>query len=952
MLLVDKYLYTQQQSGSDRYSQGTHPQQRFDPACEWILSDTSLEDWLVSPSGALTMFGDMGCGKTATASFVAEHLERSLSQSRAAVITYYCRQEETLDLRTVYCSFVYQLLQENEQLKKDFREWFNKLQAERQGTPTDDISSLTRFLQQTIKKSIYSVYVVVDGLDELEEMNRKKLLSLFRDLIRSEAPLKAFLSSREKDDIQKTLGQDSSFDVDSDNHGNGTADSRFPLFHIDMKPTERRDELLARHLATQLLDETIRDTAVSQLSPLAKGSAVWLEMAMRSLEKTNEKRQMEQQLAYLKTNPSLVKLYWDLFVQAAEARCVSSDVVETALETLAVARRPLTVQELSYAVVVDHPSCSDLTHLDATVQSLDLLVSIGPFVSITERDSGQPVVRLIHQSLLELVMEAPPSLWGTMAEGPPYPQPIRNPNQLETRKLQLHATMAGRCAKYLLQEDFNRNLFLRGTMSSTSSPESSPDLSSNEDTPKLSSLPGDDGTRGLFRKLDIYRHPNGLDAGLAQSLGCSLPFYHYAALHWAEHFTQSEEFAGNELREAARRLICTSSHSCANWVKFYRIMARKGNKGFPAAPETITLVSYFNMRGVLVDVLQEDRLPSRSALNEALFWGCRAGHDHVLTLLLLAAGADPNFAIHARHTALHAAAKNGHAECVWALISRGQTHINMTDFPDKRTPLSYACSHGHLDVVQELLKRHYCRPDREDNEGNTPFLWATRGEHVQIIDVLAGNPGVDINHRNKAGRSAVYVAARDGGGATLRRLLSLEGIDCDPRDEDEMTPLLLAVSASRPSNVATLIQDARVDKTAADCYGKNAFHLASKNGKLEIVRLLLEGGVPGIDQADVDGWTPLMWAVRSSPEVVESLLSTGRVDVHRRDLRGKTALYHAIADGGNPPIVRLLLCAGADLEAGDDDGVTPIGLARRYALHSGEEAQMFIEELEGSMGQR
>ncbi|RYP27389.1 hypothetical protein DL767_007708 [Monosporascus sp. MG133] len=110
-----------------------------------------------------------------------------------------------------------------------------------------------------------------------------------------------------------------------------------------------------------------------------------------------------------------------------------------------------------------------------------------------------------------------------------------------------------------------------------------------------------------------------------------------------------------------------------------------------------------------------------------------------------------------------------------------------------------------------------------------------------------------------------------------------------------------------------------------DAIDKDYIQLASDNGHVEVVKLLLEKGADWTIR-DSNGWTPLSVASDSGQvEVVKLLLEKG-ADWSIRDSDGWTPLY-AAAYNGHVEVVKLLLEKGADWSIRDSDGWTPLNIA-------------------------
>ena len=88
-----------------------------------------------------------------------------------------------------------------------------------------------------------------------------------------------------------------------------------------------------------------------------------------------------------------------------------------------------------------------------------------------------------------------------------------------------------------------------------------------------------------------------------------------------------------------------------------------------------------------------------TALTVATYYG----HAHILQTLLLC-GANVDYADDEGCTALHEAAGEGHAMCVWILLNHELgPNVNARDVDDD-TPLINAAASGHATIVAQLIQ--------------------------------------------------------------------------------------------------------------------------------------------------------------------------------------------------------------------------------------------------------
>ena len=103
-----------------------------------------------------------------------------------------------------------------------------------------------------------------------------------------------------------------------------------------------------------------------------------------------------------------------------------------------------------------------------------------------------------------------------------------------------------------------------------------------------------------------------------------------------------------------------------------------------------------------------------------------------------------------------------------------------------------------------------------------------------------------------------------------------------------------------------------------------------------LLALLAEGA--DLEGRDGGGRTPLLVAAAGGhAEALELLLAAG-ASLAARDASGRTALHHAALGGDATTAALALIEAGADVDASDDVGATPLALAVERALGSVQDA--------------
>ena len=150
------------------------------------------------------------------------------------------------------------------------------------------------------------------------------------------------------------------------------------------------------------------------------------------------------------------------------------------------------------------------------------------------------------------------------------------------------------------------------------------------------------------------------------------------------------------------------------------------------------------------------------------------------------------------------------------------------------------------------------------------------------------------------------------------------GVPAHPAEAGEVH---IAAKAGDLTTVKRLVEaDFRCTQTW-DENGKTPLHLAAGNGRLEVVRFLLDAGVSCEIQNPFGGPPLHVAASQNHPDVARLLIARGaKVDARRR--QGNATPLHICAMKGREEIAHLLVEAGADVHARMQNGATAAMVAR------------------------
>jgi len=298
-------------------------------------------------------------------------------------------------------------------------------------------------------------------------------------------------------------------------------------------------------------------------------------------------------------------------------------------------------------------------------------------------------------------------------------------------------------------------------------------------------------------------------------------------------------------------------------------------------------------------------------------------------------------------TPLHYAALLGLHQIAKFLICDRSQDVNAQGFERNETPLGVASRWGHTEAVRLLLE-HGADTEIRDGDDWCPLERAVENGRVEDVRVLLEH-GADVKVRDKTNVTALHVSSSYGHPAVVRVLLEYgadansktnsdetplhwalnEGIvqvlleyGADPNAKDgyNRTPLDVALGEQRPK-VARLLRDNGAEANE-DNSSTSPLHVASANGQLADVRVLLEKGADTNAKGNGNE-TPLHC---TSDEGVALILLHYGADPNAQNSYNRTPLHLAMMKGCTKVAI-VLLDRGASVDSRDSNERTPLYLA-------------------------
>jgi hypothetical protein len=338
----------------------------------------AYNQWKENGNHTLLCTGTLGCGKSVIFANIVEDLVVHLEKKKAYVAYFFCRHDitESLQPRTIVGSIVRQLL-----LHCSVTE---KLEVYTHATSLD-YKDMRMVLRENLS-SEYSIYIVVDGLDACNALDRGEVATELLDL-RQHFMTSLCLSHRMESDtdlawayhdaknLQVVPLPDNSPDIDA----------------FIQSELERNLENGALTVGDPTLPLEIQDA----LTTGSQGMFLWAQLQLGTICSMQTDEEIRIAL------PNLPRDLSEVYRRNLERSTGSSGTYQRCIfELVLAAKRPLTIDELQEALSVT-PGNTVWTEAKLLNNVYSALGSCGPLLMIDEEEL---TVRMVHPSVSQFLL--------------------------------------------------------------------------------------------------------------------------------------------------------------------------------------------------------------------------------------------------------------------------------------------------------------------------------------------------------------------------------------------------------------------------------------------------------------------------------------------------------------------------------------------------------------------
>lgn len=136
------------------------------------------------------------------------------------------------------------------------------------------------------------------------------------------------------------------------------------------------------------------------------------------------------------------------------------------------------------------------------------------------------------------------------------------------------------------------------------------------------------------------------------------------------------------------------------------------------------------------------------------------------------------------------------------------------------TAFHEACDFGHVDIVSLISAHPKIQVNLRDRQGRSGLFWAAFRNRCEVVWYLMGDPRVDVNQANYRGETPLWKASLCGNLEVVKRMMahSREALELDklPNEDSEHPGVPLVEAARMSGNVElfSLVREFKDDPNA------------------------------------------------------------------------------------------------------------------------------------------
>ena len=469
----------------------------------------------------------------------------------------------------------------------------------------------------------------------------------------------------------------------------------------------------------------------------------------------------------------------------------------------------------------------------------------------------------------------------------------------------------------------------------------------------------------LFYLLQFNRGEIAFELDFMES-----PLLEYAACNWMSHWNQASTSGQSELRHLAESFFDSkSSKAYVNWLNTWSPdtnlestsrdfqYRRDTKKSAESLPPMLYWVASLGDLALLQSLVENGAEISKRGGKFEYPLGAAVYHGHSdVVRYLLQQGADPNFLSRDFGNVLQISALGGSVDVVKQLIDAG-ADVNVQG-GSYNTAVIAAASRDNFEVVALLLNSGADLKVGSSSHGSSLYQAAAAGNTTMVIALLAA--GADLNGIGDSEGTPLYAAA-ESGSLSLVQLLLRRGADVNKGTSSALYgyPVMIAAKKGHSQVVRALIRggadvnlstghhrrrstleasiegrdmstflailNAGADPNVSGNLYVNCFHAAIWTGEIEMAKILLERGA----ETEEEGFLEAVRRHEKHPWFLEKLLQKNPNCNVWTDNDG-SALHVAIKQD-DEEAAWTILNQDPFLDAVSEDG-TPLGVAIKMGM--------------------